>query len=98
MASDWLVAMLPANQMPGLNLFDFNMHGNVFVIQTPGKYVKFGKRDTSFKYYIIGEVDDLFYLCMDPYVCKSYYSSFYFHVKPLFKTAKMVLKADCTAG
>ena len=39
MASDWLAAVLPANQMPGLKIF-VNLHGfqhgNFLVTQAPG--------------------------------------------------------------
>ena len=38
MASDWLAAVLPANQMPGLKIF-VNLHGfehgNFLVVQDP---------------------------------------------------------------
>ena len=39
MVSDWLVAVLPANQMSGLKIFvdkhEFK-HGNILVTQAPG--------------------------------------------------------------
>ena len=39
MASDWLAAVLPANQMPGLKILIENLrfkHGHVLVTQAPG--------------------------------------------------------------
>ena len=38
MASDWLAAVLPANQMPSLKT-SVNSHGNFLVTQAPGHVV-----------------------------------------------------------
>ena len=45
MASDWLAAVLPVDQMPGLKIFvnlHAFLHGNVLVTQAPGNYVLCG--------------------------------------------------------
>ena len=53
MASDWLAAVLPANQMPGLKslltYIDFNMR-NFLVTQAPGIFSHIFSKSNVFDY------------------------------------------------